>query len=141
MARPGLDLDDWCAESDCLLAGLETAQILAELQVSADCLIAGLLYRAVREERLPLDRVEERFGSATAQLLEGVLRMAAVSDLRKTGDERVLGQADAQRDNLRKMLVAIVDDVRVALIKLAERTCAIRAVKNDRERREPIARE
>jgi GTP pyrophosphokinase len=141
VARPGLDLDDWCADSDCLLAGLETAQILAELQVSADCLIAGLLYRAVREERLPLARVEERFGSATAQLLEGVLRMAAVSDLRKTGDERVLGQADAQRDNLRKMLVAIVDDVRVALIKLAERTCAIRAVKNDRERREPIARE
>jgi len=141
VARPGRDLDDWCADSDCLLAGLETAQILAELQVSADCLIAGLLYRAVREERLPLDRVEERFGSATAQLLEGVLRMAAVSDLRKTGDERVLGQADAQRDNLRKMLVAIVDDVRVALIKLAERTCAIRAVKNDRDRREPIARE
>ncbi|MHA7817121.1 MAG: GTP diphosphokinase [Pseudohaliea sp.] len=141
VARPGLDLDDWCADSDCLLAGLETAQILAELQVSADCLMAGLLYRAVREERLPLAQVEERFGRPTAQLLEGVLRMAAVSDLRKTGDERVLGQADAQRDNLRKMLVAIVDDVRVALIKLAERTCAIRAVKNDRQRREPIARE
>jgi GTP pyrophosphokinase len=141
VGRPGLDLADWCTDSNCLLAGLETAQILAELQVSADCLIAGLLYRAVREERLPLSSIGEHFGKSTAQLLEGVLRMAAVSDLRKTGEKRVLGQADAQRDNLRKMLVAIVDDVRVALIKLAERTCAIRAVKKDRERREPIARE
>jgi len=141
VGKSGRDLADWCSDSNCLLAGLETAQILAELQVSADCLIAGLLYRAVREERLALSSIGEQFGKSTAQLLEGVLRMAAVSDLRKTGEERVLGQADAQRDNLRKMLVAIVDDVRVALIKLAERTCAIRAVKQDRERREPIARE
>ena len=141
VGKSGRDLADWCSDSNCLLAGLETAQILAELQVSADCLIAGLLYRAVREERLALSSIGEHFGKSTAQLLEGVLRMAAVSDLRKTGEERVLGQADAQRDNLRKMLVAIVDDVRVALIKLAERTCAIRAVKQDRERREPIARE
>jgi plasmid stabilization system protein ParE len=53
----------------------------------------------------------------------------------------VLGQAEAQRDNIRKMLVAMVDDVRVALIKLAERTCAIRAVKADPERRELVARD
>lgn len=139
--RPGLDLDDWCARSNCLLAGLETTQILAELQVSVDCLIAGMLYRAVREERLPMQQVFDEFGEAAGVLLEGVLRMAAISDLRRTGDERVLGQADAQRDNIRKMLVAIVDDVRVALIKLAERTCAIRAVKNDPQRRETVARE
>jgi GTP pyrophosphokinase len=141
VGRPGLDLPDWSSRSDCLLAGLETAQILAELQVSADCLIAGLLYRAVREERLALDTVGERFGAATARLLEGVLRMAAISDLRKTSEEPALGQVDAQRDNIRRMLVAIVDDVRVALIKLAERTCAIRVVKEDPERREAIARE
>ncbi|MDE3887354.1 HD domain-containing protein, partial [Escherichia coli] len=53
----------------------------------------------------------------------------------------VLG-TQAQVENLRKMLVAMVDDVRVALIKLAERTCAIRAVKNaDEEKRHRVARE
>lgn len=139
--RPGVDASDWSAHSDCLLAGVETAQILAELQVGVDCLLAGLLYRAVREGRLATATVTDRFGPGTGNLLEGVLRMAAVGDLRNTGDARVLGQADAQRENIRKMLVAIVDDVRVALIKLAERTCAIRAVKNDVERRESIARE
>jgi GTP pyrophosphokinase len=53
----------------------------------------------------------------------------------------VLGQAHDQKDNIRKMLIALVDDVRVALIKLAERTCAIRAVKNDELRRRHIAQE
>ncbi len=139
--RPGLDASDWSVHSDCLLAGVETAQILAELHVSVDCLLAGLLYRAVREGRLELSAVVDQCGVDTGRLLEGVLRMAAVSDLRNTGDIRVLGQADDQRENIRRMLVAIVDDVRVALIKLAERTCAIRAVKNDAARREPIARE
>src|SRR5690625_5987081 len=58
-------------------------------------------------------------------------------------DEPVFGrQADEQAENIRKMLVAMVDDVRVALIKLAERTCAIRAVNSaSPARRQQVARE
>ena len=56
--------------------------------------------------------------------------MAAISAAQNTSSEMVLGQKQAQVDNLRKMLVAMIDDVRVALIKLAERTTAIRAVKD-----------
>jgi len=138
---PGLDLEDWASDSNCEAAGVETAQILAELRVGADCLIAGLLYRAVREERLSLADVEGTFGDTVAGLLRGVLRMAVMADLRNPSDRVVLGQAEAQRDNIRKMLVAMLDDVRVALIKLAERTCAIRAVKSDEARRERIARD
>ncbi len=140
-AMPGRDLGDWARESNCEWAGVETAQILAELRVGFDCLIAGLLYRAVREERLSLESVEQQFGTAVGTLLRGVLRMAAIADLRNPSDLVVLGQGEAQRDNIRKMLVAIVDDVRVALIKLAERTCAIRAVKSDPERQEVVARD
>jgi hypothetical protein len=140
-ALPGRDSRDWARESNCERAGLETAQILAELEVDRDCLIAGLLYRAVREERLKPAAIGERFGAPVERLLRGVLRMAAISDLRNPSDVDVLGQAEKQRDNIRKMLVAMVDDVRVALIKLAERTCAIRAVKNDEERRELVARD
>ena len=139
--RPGRDLEDWARGGNCETAGVETAQILAELRVGVDCVIAGLLYRAVREERLKLEDVEAGFGETVGRLLTGVLRMAVIADLRNPSDEIVLGQAEAQRDNIRKMLVAMLDDVRVALIKLAERTCAIRAVKNDLERREAVARD
>jgi GTP pyrophosphokinase len=139
--QPGLDLKDWAASANCEVAGVETAQILAELRVGTDCLLAGLLYRAVREERLTVAEVELLFGERVTKLLRGVLRMAVIADLRNPGDRIVLGQGEAQRDNIRKMLVAMLDDVRVALIKLAERTCAIRAVKSDEERREAIARD
>ncbi|WP_439107792.1 GTP diphosphokinase [Congregibacter sp.] len=138
---PAVDTRDWARESNCEWAGIESAQILAELRVGIDCLIAGLLYRAVREQRLELDEVETRFGRTVADLLRGVLRMAAIADLRNPSDTAVLGEAERQRDNIRKMLVAIVDDVQVALIKLAERTCAIRAVKSDKTRQEMVARD
>ncbi|MFV0275933.1 MAG: GTP diphosphokinase [Parahaliea sp.] len=139
--RPGRDTGDWARESDPFHAGLDGAQILAELHVGVDCLLATILYRAVREERLSLEDVSERFGREVAVLLQGVLRMAVISDLKSTTEHPVLGQAHAQNDNIRKMLISLVDDVRVALIKLAERTCAIRAVKNDAERRQAVAQE
>jgi GTP pyrophosphokinase len=139
--KPGIDGGDWAVESNCFLAGLETAQILADLHVGADCLLAAILYRAVREDRISLDLVVERFGDEVGSLLGGVLRMAAISGLHKQSETPVLGQAHGQKDNIRKMLIALVDDVRVALIKLAERTSAIRAVKNDELRRGVVAQE
>ena len=99
------------------------------------------MYRAVSEERLSLAEVEGKFGERSARLISGVQRMSAISELNIDRDAPVLGQADGQKDNIRKMLIAMVDDVRVALIKLAERTCAIRAAKNDEQRRVAIARE
>ena len=50
----GADVQDWAREGDCFLAGLDIALILAELHVGIACLVAGVLYRAVREERLAL---------------------------------------------------------------------------------------
>ena len=135
------DSGDWAVESDCLLAGLDIAQILADLQVDRDCLLAGLLYRAVREGRLSQEQLAQDFSPGVANLIDGVLRMAAVGELPLQGEEPVLGQAQGQKDNIRKMLIAMVDDVRVALIKLAERTCAIRSVKEDEYRRRVIGQE
>jgi GTP pyrophosphokinase len=139
--QPGQDTVDWARATNCFTAGLDMALILAELQVGPEGLVAGILYRAVREQRLAAERVAERFGEPVAHLIDGVIRMAAIGELRGSGEDPVLGQAHAQKDNIRKMLIALVDDVRVALIKLAERTCAIRAVKNDEQRRLPVARE
>jgi GTP pyrophosphokinase len=76
-----------------------------------------------------------------AKLVDGVLKMAAITNSRAASSDVVLGQQQAQTETVRKMLIAIVDDVRVALIKVAERTGAIRAVKNLPERRQKVAKE
>lgn len=121
--------------------GLEMAEILAQLHLDAEAIIVAVLYRPVRESRLSLDQVKEAFGSRIAVLLDGVLRMAAINET-DTSKTHVLGQSQDQMENVRKMLLAMVDDVRVALIKLAERTCAIRSVKNaSEEKRSRVARE
>ena len=136
------EYDDWASEQGALQIGMEMVQILADLQQEEDALIAAVLYRAVRERKLSLERVKSRFGNKVAHLIEGVLQMAAIASRKNPRDENpVLGNT-TQTDNVRKMLVAMIDDVRVALIKLAERTCAIRAVKNaDRRKRYLVARE
>ncbi|MDO8909050.1 MAG: bifunctional (p)ppGpp synthetase/guanosine-3',5'-bis(diphosphate) 3'-pyrophosphohydrolase [Pseudohongiella sp.] len=121
--------------------GLEMAEILAQLHLDTEAIIVAVLYRPVRESRLPLEQVHNEFGVNIARLLEGVLRMAAINET-DTSKTHVLGQSQDQMENVRKMLLAMVDDVRVALIKLAERTCAIRAVKNaSEEKRRRVARE
>ncbi len=127
---------------DSVQMGLEMAQILLDLRLDTESLVAAILYRAVREGRLALQKVERDFGVEVAKLIEGVLRMAAISAIQNSRDEVVLGQRQAQVENLRKMLVAMIDDVRVALIKLAERTSAIRAVKDGPEdKRRKVAEE
>jgi GTP pyrophosphokinase len=130
----------WGEGSSCLRTGLEMAEILADLHVDQDGLVAAILYRAVREGKLTVAIVADQFGAPIAKLIEGVLKMAAISRV-KSERGPVLGQAEDQNDTVRKMLVALVDDVRVALIKLAERTCAIRSVKDQPEKRYRIARE
>jgi GTP pyrophosphokinase len=130
----------WDEHTSSFRIGLEMADILADLQLDQQTLIAAILYRAVREEKLPIETVEQNFGEEIVRLINGVLRMAAMSRV-IAGDSPVLGQAEAQKDNIRKMLVALVDDVRVALVKLAERTCAIRMVKNNPAKRYRVARE
>jgi len=127
---------------DSVQMGIEMAQILIDLRLDNASLVAAILYRAVREGRLALQKVERQFGAEVAKLIEGVLRMAAISAIQNSSDEVVFGQREAQVDNLRKMLVAMIDDVRVALIKLAERTSAIRAVKDaPAEKRRKVADE
>ena len=135
--------DEWGdAAVDCYRTGLEMAMILASLQVNEETLVAAIIYRSVRENKLDIELVGKTFGPTVKQLINGVLQMAAISNLQSPTRDNVLGQTEGQLANVRKMLVSLVDDVRVALIKLAERTCAIRAVKNgDRKKRYLVSRE
>lgn len=131
----------WSEGTSSYQIGLEIAEILADLKLDQDSLVAAVIYRGVRECKIQLEDVRKQFGEVVAKLIEGVLRMAAISASLNPRESLVL-PPQAQVENLRKMLVAMVDDVRVALIKLAERTCAIRAVKNaDDQKRNRVARE
>ena len=131
----------WADGTNSFLTGLEMAEILADLKLDQDSLVAAVVYRAVRERKTDLLAVEHRFGEVVAQLVDGVQRMAAISVSQNAGKNTVFSP-HAQVESLRKMLVTMVDDVRVALIKLAERTCAIRAVKDaPEEKRYRVARE
>jgi len=131
----------WSSAISSYRTGLEMADILAQLHLDSEAIIAAILYRPVRESRLSLSIINKEFGEDIARLVEGVLRMAAINET-DTSRTRVLGQNHAQLENVRKMLLAMVDDVRVALIKLAERTCAIRAAKQaTAEKRQRVARE
>ncbi len=122
--------------------GLEMAEILADLKLDQEALVSAILYRSVRERKLSLADVKAQFGDGVAKLIDGVLQMAAIGALVHPTPDSVFGQSEGQLDNVRKMLVTMIDDVRVALIKLAERTCAIRAVKTgDRKKRYRVARE
>ncbi|MBZ2167319.1 MULTISPECIES: GTP diphosphokinase [Marinobacter] len=136
------DEQQWTEGASSFRIGLEMVQVLAELHLDQASLVAAMLYRAVREERLPLENIRREFGDEIAGLIKGVLQMAAISSIHHPLKGNVLGQSEGQLDNVRKMLVTMIDDVRVALIKLAERTSVIRAVKNaSEEKRMRVARE
>ncbi|MDR5874024.1 GTP diphosphokinase [Halomonas sp. CUBES01] len=129
----------WLTPGSSFRMGLEMADILGELKLDQATLEAAVLYRAVREGLLSLETVTKRFGDEVASLIDGVLQMAAISY--PLAPNHGMGQHN-QQENLRKMLVNMISDVRVALIKIAERTCALRQVKDaPREKCLQVARE
>ncbi|GEN27458.1 GTP pyrophosphokinase [Halovibrio variabilis] len=129
----------WLSPGSSFRMGLEMADILGELKLDQATLEAAVLYRAVREGLLSLEGVTKRFGEEVANLIDGVLQMAAISY--PLAPDHGMGQHN-QQENLRKMLVNMVSDVRVALIKIAERTCALRQVKDaPRDKSLQVARE
>ena len=131
----------WVNGASSYRTGLEMAEILADLKLDQESLVAAVIYRAVREHKTDLVEVERCLGAEVAGLVDGVQRMAAISVSQNPVKARAFN-AQSQVENLRKMLVTMIDDVRVVLIKLAERTCAIRAVKDaPDEKRYRVARE
>lgn len=107
----------------CLQQGLAMADILADLEIDQETLIAAIIFSSVHYAELSRDDVEEQLGPAVAKLVDGVEKMSAINNLQALSK---YPQNKQQIDNVRKMLLAMVDDVRVVLIKLAERLCILR---------------
>ncbi len=108
----------------CLQQGLEMADLLADLEVDPETLAAAIIFENVHYADLSLDDVEEQLGTNIAKLVKGIERMSAMHSFQALNK---YPQNKHQIDNIRKMLLAMVDDVRVVLIKLAERLCILRA--------------
>lgn len=108
----------------CLQQGLAMADVLTDLEVGQDTLAAAILFESVHYAELSVEDIEEQLGKDVARLVFGVARMNALSNFQAVTEKS--SQNKHQLDNIRKMLLAMVDDVRVVLIKLAERLCVIR---------------
>ncbi|MFN4290313.1 MAG: GTP diphosphokinase [Permianibacter sp.] len=115
----------------CFEEGLVMAEILAGLSMDTQTLVAALIYPSLQSGDLKLETVEEKLGKAVAKLARGALRMDAIRSLQSSKAGNKLSAT--QGDNLRKMLIAMVDDTRIVLLKLAERIYLLRAVKDKDE--------
>ncbi|HXX85175.1 MAG TPA: bifunctional (p)ppGpp synthetase/guanosine-3',5'-bis(diphosphate) 3'-pyrophosphohydrolase [Casimicrobiaceae bacterium] len=116
-----------------------TAAIVAGLKLDADSVRAALLLGVPHCPGFDAEAFSAQFGSEVSQLVVGVARMGAIRAATEAAG-RTAG--DVQAENLRKMLLAMVGDIRVVLIKLAERTQALRfLMSGDAEARAQAARE
>jgi GTP diphosphokinase / guanosine-3',5'-bis(diphosphate) 3'-diphosphatase len=112
---------------------LEVAHILADIKLDVTTLSAALLHDVVEDTHIPLQQIEERFGADTARLVEGVTKIGRLD---------LLAPEARQAENVRKMLLAMVGDVRVVVVKLADRLHNMRTLDFlPSEKQERIARE
>ena len=123
----------------CQQKAFEIVEILSVLKLDDDSLTAALLSPFLQNNYLSIEFIDEHFNSIVKQLCDGVTKMDAIKTLQQVNSERI---ASNQIDNIRKMLLAMVEDVRAVVIKLAERVCNLRNVKNsDEETRVLTAKE
>ncbi|MCC2617783.1 GTP diphosphokinase [Aestuariibacter halophilus] len=124
---------------DILLVGQEMVEILHELNMDDETLQASLVFPYCQQHELTDEEVGEQFGPAIQKLVCGVRRMDAIKSLHARNGRKA---DEGQIDNIRRMLLAMVEDVRAVLIKLAERICALQQLKDaDEETRVLVARE
>jgi GTP diphosphokinase / guanosine-3',5'-bis(diphosphate) 3'-diphosphatase len=147
--RPGDDLDllrrayDFAAEqhkTQTRLSGepflshpVEVAHVLADMRLDVTSLVAALLHDVVEDTKIPLEQISETFGPDVSRLVEGATKISRLD---------LLAPETRQAENVRKMLLAMVNDVRVVMVKLADRLHNMRTLEYlDSAKQQRIARE
>ena len=116
-----------------LIHPLAVADFLADMKLDAVAIAAGLLHDIVEDTVTTMGRIKELFGAEVAHVVEGVTKISAIPF--SSSEER-------QAENFRKMLLAMVDDIRVILVKLADRLHNMRTLSHlPEERRIMVAQE
>jgi guanosine-3',5'-bis(diphosphate) 3'-pyrophosphohydrolase len=116
-----------------LVHPLEVALVLADMKMDPVAIAAGLLHDSVEDTSVTIVDIRKEFGEQVAHIVEGVTKISKIDFA--THEEQ-------QAENLRKMMLAMVDDIRVVLIKLADRLHNMRTLEHlPAERQEKISRE
>jgi len=118
-----------------LIHPLAVADFLADMKLDVVAIAAGLLHDVVEDTLTTIERIQELFGPEVAHVVEGVTKISAIPLSSASSEQR-------QAENFRKMLLAMVDDIRVILVKLADRLHNMRTLIHlPEERRVKIAQE
>src|SRR5438874_999358 len=116
-----------------LIHPLAVADFLADMKLDAVAIAAGLLHDVVEDTLTTIQRIQELFGAEVAHVVEGVTKISAIPF--SSSEER-------QAENFRKMLLAMVDDIRVIIVKLGDRLHNMRTLNHlSEDRRIKIAQE
>src|SRR5437588_9208513 len=116
-----------------LIHPLEVAIVLADMKLDSTAIAAGLLHDAIEDTPVTDDDIRREFGDQVAHIVEGVTKIDKIE---------FASREERQAENVRKMVLAMVDDIRVVLIKLADRLHNVRTLRHlPEERRQSIARE
>src|SRR5208282_1600771 len=116
-----------------LVHPLEVALVLAEMKMDPIAISAGLLHDSVEDTSVTIVDIRKEFGEQVAHIVEGVTKISKID---------FATREEAQAENLRKMMLAMVDDIRVVLIKLADRLHNMRTLEHlEPERQQKIAKE
>ncbi len=116
-----------------LVHPLEVANVLADMKMDPVSIAAGLLHDSVEDTSVTTVEIRQEFGEQVAHIVEGVTKISKI-DFSTT--------EEAQAENLRKMMLAMVDDIRVIMIKLADRLHNMRTLEHlEPDRQQKIARE
>jgi GTP pyrophosphokinase len=116
-----------------LVHPLGVAQVLAEMKMDAVAIAAGLLHDSVEDTSVTIVDIRKEFGEQVAHIVEGVTKISQID---------FATREEQQAENLRKMMLAMVDDIRVVLIKLADRLHNMRTLEHlPPDRQQKIAKE
>jgi len=112
---------------------LEVANVLADMKMDVVCLAASMLHDVVEDTPTTIERIRQEFGPEVARIVEGVTKISRI---------QFSSPEEQQAENYRKMVLAMVDDIRVVLVKLADRLHNMRTLEHlPAEKRQKIARE
>lgn len=112
---------------------IAVARILADMRMNVECIVAALLHDVIEDTPTAKEQIEEEFGEDVAYLVDGVSKLTQIE---------FENRREAQAENFRKMLLAMVQDIRVIIIKLADRLHNMRTLSAcPRDKRRRIARE